>query len=251
MDFRTTLLSLLMLLLCAAPAFSQDYDMKESFCTGLDPGEKQEVMFAVLDTKSFSYYGENYSIRLMGSYEDSVNLVLKSDSEIIGTKLASEIKTGEYWLVNIDRQGQDDAKITLVYPGNEAAKLLLELLKNPEKEALLAEEAGITQNTSQSSPKTNSSKSVQQQNSSAAPAQSNSSKPIVLSSAARNTSSQPSSAGSQSQQASTPTAAASGALINVNINISPGSGIGLLITVFIVLGGLIIYKIVRKMILSG
>lgn len=189
----------------------------------------------LLELLKFTYYGENYTMRVLS--------VTSTNSLVRVEKRGLELEVNGPHGFNFDSDGDDDLMVTLTHlDPPDMATFFLQLNRKPWDVPVQNSTPNITQNTTNSSSAANASSTPPQQS------------PVLVTSAAaanstRNSSGSASNSSSRASSGNSTQAAPSKVsagdvnfYITINLNVPPGSGIGLLFVIAIVLGGLVIYQ---------
>lgn len=234
----------LALLLAASAVLAQDpRDFKERHYENFVEGEDLTTSLAELDMLIFTYYGENYTSRILGVYEESAMVRVE--------KKAVELMVDGIFEFDIDDEGDLDMSVELLSTGSGAATLEFILYKKPWDVDDDTDNATDSINHT-----TNSTNNISNISNSAASnpqasgnnTQTSSSSTSSINAAQQNASNQQLTQNQTASPVQTQQSPTGGTVVNINFNIAlpQGSGIGLLIIIAIVLGGLLVYKKLRK-----
>ena len=181
-------------------------------------GEDITPTFEELDLLVFTYYGKNYTLRVLGIHSMSADIRVE--------KRGLEIFVNQTWSFNVDDENDYDLDVTLLYTDSDVATFKLELQEKPEPEP----EENLTDGTNSTDDSTGNSSEDEDDEPETQNSGNNSPKIGPEESSANKSSS------------------ATGDVVynmNIDINLPAGGGMGLLIIVAIVLCGFVVYKKVK------
>lgn len=197
-------------------------------------GEDITPTMEELDILTFTYYGENYTFRVL-----SVHL---QSSDVRVEKKALEILVNQTWSFNLDDDVEDyDLDVALLDINDGEATFRFSLYKKPE----IDDEENITNSTNT----TDNSTTNTTNNSDTPEANNTHNNDSTADNSADYNNETADDADEEGTESSNETkkSPTGGTVINITFNITlpPGSGIGLIVVIVIVLGGLLVYKKAR------
>jgi len=228
------LISILFAIAFASVVSSAMLPFTDRYYKDFNEGEEMTLDMVELDTLRFTYDGTNYSMRLLNIYSDYATIRVEMS--------AMDIQKNQPLEFDLDDDDEWDFNVELMFPDEDEAMFRLKLNEIEEEEP---PEPPVENNTNltNSTDTTNSTNTTDDSgtdDSDNTPADDTSDDDTGSENITTDTNS--------NTQTPDPDEITGDVVYNINIDIEipPGSGIGVLLIVAIVLGGLYLYKKVRK-----
>jgi hypothetical protein len=240
------------LIALAASASAQDLPFSTEYDEDFIEGESVKKGFGELDKLIFTYMGENHTFRLMSFSEET------SRCDIVVDKKGTEIADGETVTFALLPGSVGDLDVKLLRVDDDSAVFRLTLsdwLVQDDDDGSNDDSTNATNTTAANSTNTTAANSTSPANSTNASSSSSNNAAANQQSSNSNQESSNNNQQSPAQQETSQTLNAGGSsyigggtIVNINFNITlpQGSGVGFLIIVAIVLGGLLVYKKLKK-----
>lgn len=224
------LVSILFAIAFASVVSSEMLPFSDRYYKDFYEGEEMTLDLRELDTVRFTYYETNYSMRLLNIYTDSATIRVEMS--------AMDVQKNQPVEFDLDNDDEWDLNVELMFPDSDEAMFKLELNEIEEPEPPEPPVENNT-NTTNSTDTTNSTNSTDDSDDNSA--DDNSDDDTISQNTTANTN-------SNSNNQTAPDEITGDVVYNINIDIEipPGSGIGVLLIVAIVLGGLVAYKKLKK-----
>ncbi len=225
--------------LALASAVYASYDgFSDIYYKNFNEGDETVFDLKDLDIVRFTYDDMNYSVRLMGIYSETVRIIV--------THKYFDLQLSNPLDVDLDSDDEGDLTIELEYMDPEQAGLRLGLKELEEPEPDPPENTTNTTNSTSTNSTNSTNTTSNSNNSDTNSDDSNNDDNNTISQNTTTTSN--SNTQNTSTQSSKSNKATGDVVYNVNIDITipPGSGVGVLLILAIVLGGLFVYKKVKR-----